>query len=303
MPLLSKQHSIEWEDHLRRIQFFLEFFSSSFFFWPWDIFCILTKIHWQGCWNCNPCILRNLLRNTEFFLKNILIWLNLLSRTSAKFFWALGKKSLDFWPKKAGLSKLYSFCQQEVFYGKQLSSKVFLIFGYVRYSCDDLLFYRGKKSLEFVKAAFNVSTETFWQKPSTFEESLNLCFFFILLSNDFPRGCQNYLIRVQRTVLRCPNGTISALNSDFEQKIFELLSIKFYHCSQNRIQYVGRINCGKFCFFLEFLQFHIFFDLERNCFGIFGKKLSTGLWEVFSVCLQEIFKSIKFLGKPFFLVS
>ena len=185
------------------------------------------------------------------------------------------------------------------FYGKQLSSKVFLVFGYVRSSCDNLLLFREKKSVEFVKAAFNMSTETIWQKPSTFEKSLKLCFFFILLSNIFPRGCQNYLIRVQGTILRCSIGASSALSLDFEQKVFELFSIKFYHCSQNRTQYVGRINCGKFCFFSGILAVPYFFDLERNCFGLFGKTISTGLWEVFSVCLQENFKSINFLEKHF----
>ena len=132
--------------------------------------------------------------------------------------------------------------------------------------------FRKKKSMEFVLAAFNVSTETFWQKPSTFEESLNLCFFFILWSNVFPRGCRNYLIRVQGTFLRCSIGTISALNSDFEQKVFELLRIKFYHSSQNRIQYVGRINCGKFCSFWSSCS-SIFFWPREKLFWHFWQKI------------------------------
>ena len=203
---------------------------------------------------------------------NILIWLNLLSRTSAKFFWALGKKSLVFWPKKSGLSKLFfPFVTTGGFYGKQLSSKVFLVFGYVRSSCVDLLLFREKKSVEFVKAAFNVSTETFWQKPSTFEESLKLWFFFILLSNIFPRGCQNYLIRVQGTILRCSIGPISALSSDFEQDVFDLVSIKFYHCSQKGIQYVCKINCGKVCFFWSSCS-SIFFWPREKLFWPFWQK-------------------------------
>ena len=38
MPLLSKQHSIGWEDHLWWTQFFLEFCSSFIFFRPWEMF-------------------------------------------------------------------------------------------------------------------------------------------------------------------------------------------------------------------------------------------------------------------------
>ena len=131
MPLLSKQHSIGWEDHLWRIQFFLQFFSSLIFSWPWEIFCILTKTHWQDCWNCNPCILRNLLRNTEFFLMNILIWLNLLSRTSAKFFWALGKKSLSFWPKRQGCQNCIPFVNRR-FLWKATVFKSLIVVRYVR---------------------------------------------------------------------------------------------------------------------------------------------------------------------------
>ena len=148
-------------------------------------------------------------------------------------------------------------------------------------------------------AAFNVSTETFWQKLSNFEESLNLCFFFILLSNVFPRGCQNYLISVQWTILRCSIGTSSALCLDFEQKVFELFSIKFYHCSQNRIQYVGGINCAKFCSFWSSCSSIFFWPREKLFWYVFGKKISRGLWEVFSVCLEEFFKSINFLEKHF----
>ena len=130
-----------------------------------------------------------------------------------------------------------------------------------------------KKSVEFVEAAFNVSTETFWQKPSSFGASIFFCFFFILLLNVFPRGCQIYLIRVYRTFLRCSIGTISALSSDFEQKFFEILSIKFYHCSQNRIQYVGRIICGKFCFFFRSFCNSIFFWPQEKLLWYFWQNI------------------------------
>ena len=125
-------------------------------------------------------------------------------------------------------------------------------------------------------AAFNVSTETFWQKFSIFEESLNLCFFFILLSIVFPQGCQSHLLRVQRTILSCSIGTYSALSSDFGRKRFELFSKKLYHCSQNSIHKVGSVVCEIFGFFGIFLVSWFFSD-PGSFFVDFGKTSSAGL--------------------------
>ena len=146
-----------------------------------------------------------------------------------------------------------------------------------------------------------MSTETFWQKPSTFEESLKLCFFFILLSDIFPRGCQNYLIRVQGIILRCSIGTISALGSDFEQDVFDLVSIKFYHCSQKRIQYVCRINCGKFCFFWSSCSSIFFWPREKLFWPFWQNNISRFVRSVFCMSAGK-FQEYQFSWEAFYLL-
>ena len=123
-----------------------------------------------------------------------------------------------FLAKKGRIVKTVFLLSTGGFYGKQLSAKFFLVFGYVRSSCDDLLFYRGKKSLESVKAAFNVSAEKVRGEPFTFGKVTTI-FFVGLLSIVFPWGFQNCMLRVQRKILRVLNGTLSALSSDLSEKI------------------------------------------------------------------------------------
>ena len=146
-----------------------------------------------------------------------------------------------------------------------------------------------------------MSKESIWQKPSTFEESLKLCFFFILLSNIFPPGCQNYLIRVQGTILRCSIGPISALSSDFEQDVFDLVSIKFYHCSQKRIQYVCRINCGKFCFFWSSCSSILFWPREKLFWPFWQKTINRFVRSVFCMSAGS-FQGYQFSWEAFYLL-
>ena len=176
-----------------------------------------------------------------------------------------------------------------------------MVFSCIRSSCDDLLDFRGKKSMEIVVAAFNVSAEKIRGEPFTFGKVTTI-FFVGLLSIGFPWGFQHCLLRVQRKLLRVLNGTLSALSSDFEQKVFELLSIKFYHCSQNRIHYVGRINCGKFCFFLEFLQFHIFLTSRETVLAFLAKNYQQVCEKCFLYVCRD-FSRVSIFLRSILLVS
>ena len=129
MPLLSKQHSIGWEDHLWRIQFFLQFFSSLIFSWPWEIFCILTKTHWQDCWNCNPCILRNLLRNTEFFFDEHSYMVKSSILNFSEVLLGTRQEVFSFLAKKVRVVKtVFSFCHNRRFLWKATVFKSFFGF-------------------------------------------------------------------------------------------------------------------------------------------------------------------------------
>ena len=183
-----------------------------------------------------------------------------------------------------------------IFQGYQFSWEAFYLLVSFGLSAIDFRTFAEKTSVKFVKAAFNVWAENVRREPLPFGKTSTFFLFGLLC----------FFVGFSKLPPTCPDESFEGFywNSfsfkfGLERKITELLIIKLYHCSQSSIQKVERIICGKFCFFSWSFCSFIFFWPRGNCFGIFGKKLSTALWEVFSVCLQEIFKSINFLEKHF----
>ena len=85
----------------------------------------MTKILWQGCWNCNPCFLRNWLRNTGFFFEEHSYMVKSSIQKFSEFFSGTKQEVFSFLAKKGRVVKTVFLLSTGAFYGKQLSSKVF----------------------------------------------------------------------------------------------------------------------------------------------------------------------------------
>ena len=159
--------------------------------------------------------------------------------------------------------------------------------------------FRGKKSMEFVVAAFNVSTESFFILTKTFflwRESKFMLFLrtfvkcFSAVLSKLPPTCPEEPFEGLLELFQLQVRTWAKKYRTFDYKALPLLS------KQHSIGW--EVHFWKILFFLKFSQFHIFWPREK-LFWYFCKTISTGFWEVFSVCLQETFKSINFLEKHF----
>ena len=170
-------------------------------------------------------------------------------RTSASLFGNLAEIFKTFGQNRQGCQNciLFVCCN---FLRKSIVLKSSIVISYLRSVSDDFLDHRSKKSRGVFKASFNVPTETFCQKTSTFGKKANFCFFCGLLSNNFPQGCQSGILKVQSNISSSFIGNSSDLSSYFEREFFDVLSIKLYHCSQKRIQYAEKNIRGKFFFFV-----------------------------------------------------
>ena len=145
-----------------------------------------------------------------------------------------------------------------------------------------------------------MSTETFWQKPSIFEESLNLCFFFILLSSVFPRGRQN-----------CPyvsRGTFWGVLLDFFQlqvrtwaKNYRTFDYKALPPLSKQHSIGWEDHLWKSLFFLEFLQFHIFWPREKLFWYFWQKIINRFVRNVFCMSAGTV-QEYHFSWEAFYLL-
>jgi len=94
----------------------------------------------------------------------------------------------------------------------------------------------------------------------------------------FLQSCQEWLLRLQRKLLKRFYEKCHSFNFRLVPKNSERLTKKPHHCAQSSILYLERNIRGKFFFFLEFCSFMFFFDLGRNCFGFLAWFCLQGSW-------------------------
>ena len=137
-----------------------------------------------------------------------------------------------------------------------------------------------KKSVEFVVAAFNVSTETFWRKRSTFGKDLSFWLLFILLFNVLPQVSQNGLLRVQKNNLRSFFWIYFGFMLGLRAKNYRTLEYKALPLSSKQHPIYWEDHIWEILFWI-FCSSRSFFRPWEKFLWTFGKSLSTGLLKLF----------------------